>query len=571
MPNFDSIYPTLIAREAVKQVKEQPHGRISKMPAGPWEKTVHVVKKILISIFVFVGTVLGNIATLGIPTAISLYSDGQKIDTKIEIEAAQIKHILTALKCGLHGTDKWVPQSSEVLIDETSLLKEIKGEPNEDQRYFVREVIGLRHQIAELQKRDVTVGSLEKIYKQFQKLVKEPRFMTVFRDLEVSDHSAVNFLKILAAKFRSAKVSELLIQHAREELGELGPDPKVGGYSIGQTGEALAEYREKPSFKHNFLWAISHPFAWYHSCESQWLHKKYDSHESNPTYSVHEVEYSTIANQTIKAQFIAGPTPFNDPVYEQIFSKTNHELRFNIMDMSKKGSEDRWIQKMDRIANESNGHTQQVVWGFATKKKGGFLKPTQIDPLIDGYRDALLHQNACRSLESSTGVKVPETLLSEGQVMKACEHAKALIKDLNPDLTKKSARHAALVIVDTMMATGTMINYLEGLKDLISNPKIDEDMRSVHIAIACKQCFDRGPVYFAALMLFFRSLTNSNALSKEEFYKITGLPLFRAPLNEGREQIEGKFKVYEQLAQMLGPHMDKLAFHTQAFRAAVLS
>jgi hypothetical protein len=555
----------------------EPRQSVSKKPEGPWQKTVAVAKKILLGAVVFVGTVLGNIVTFGIPTILSRVSNYKRNGIKKAVEKCQIEHVGTALFCGLKGKEKWQKQSDQVSMDRSSLFKETNknGRITENEEYFIQEVVGLRDQICDLYKQqknsEVSVGSLEKVYLQFQKLVQNPNFMDVYHSLEPKDHSGVNFLKLLAAKFRSANVSDLLIQHAKSELGFVSQDAD-GGYTIGKTGEILAKYRDQPSFKQNFLWAISHPFAWYHALNSRFLHNKYDSHEANPTYSVHEIEYPrNDGKASIKARFIAGPTPFNDPVYEQIFSKNGHELRFNIMDMSKERNEAPWIKKMDRIAHESNGHTQQVVWGFSTKKKKGFLKPTDLDPLINGYKNALLKENACRSLNSSIGVKIPEALLSDQEIENACQHAKALIQELKPDLTQKAARHAALVIVDTMMATGMIIRYLDGLKDLVDDPNIDEDMRAVHIAIACKQCFDRGPVYFAALMLFIRSLSNSKPLNEDEFYKITGLPVFRAPLNEGREQIKEKFSVYEKLAQTLGANMDKLSMHTQTFRDSFLS
>lgn len=247
-----------------------PKQPISKRAVGPWEKTVGVVKKIFLGTFVVLGTILGNIVTLGVPTILGCVSNFKKQGMKKEVEKRQIEHVGTVLFCGLRGEKKWQRQPNQVLMNRSSLFDEIRidNRISENQDYFIRQVVELRDQIYDLYKSqqngEVSVGSLGKIYKQFQKLVKNPKFMDVYHSLEPKDHSGVNFLKILAAKFRSADMSDLLIQHAQNELGTIIQD-HPGGYTIGKTGEMLAEYREQPSFKHNLLWAISHPFAWYHA------------------------------------------------------------------------------------------------------------------------------------------------------------------------------------------------------------------------------------------------------------------------------------------------------------------
>jgi len=531
----------------------------------------HAVRKIFIALFVIAGTVVGNILTLGIPSFVSLYSNYNKKGVKEEIECRRIDHLYTALFCSLQGTDKWKVLNEEV--PESALTGNLLN-PDKDTLFFINEVKDLRMSISKLHdsrvEKEIDLDSVEGVYKKFQHLANNIRFMSVYRSLEPSDHPAVNFLKVLSAKFRSAEMTDLLIDHAKEKLGVVTPD-QAAGYSIAKTGDALAGFRKEPSFAQNFFWAISHPTNWFHSCESKWLQKKYDSHESNPTYTVQEVEYTTKNQKTITARFTAGPTPFNDAAYQNIFLSNGHELRFNIMDTAK-AEEHGWVTKMAQVANDSNGHLEHVVLGFVTKEKRGYLDATELDPLIDGYQEALLAGNASRTIQDrkiDNGVMIPNHLLSDPQIQSACSHAKALVKGLKPDLSKKEARHAVLVAVDTMMALGTMINYLEGVKDLTEDKSVDEDMRAVYIAIACKQCYDRGPVYVAALQLFFRSLSQDTPLSSNEFYQIAGLPLFRAPLGEGREQQEKKFAVYEAFAKMLGSNTALLSKHTRAFRSSL--
>src|SRR5579872_95973 len=122
-------------------------GRITKMPAGPWETTVLVVKKILIGILVIGVAVIGNICTLGIPTLMNLVSRMDKKVVKEDVEAKRIQHIHSALMCGLTGDRKWKPQISEVSVRQ---LLESTNVPDEDTDYFISEVIQLRDWISEL-------------------------------------------------------------------------------------------------------------------------------------------------------------------------------------------------------------------------------------------------------------------------------------------------------------------------------------------------------------------------------------------------------------------------------------
>lgn len=514
MPITDKITPALVIQDARPPLSR----RFSKAPVGPWEKIVYLFKKILIVSLVWIGAILGNLLTLGIPTLVSLISRVQRKDLKASIKERQLQHLQPVLEYefysqGLEGSSK----------------------------AFVEEVLQFQQEARQMR-------SPRAIYKKLQKLIKHNT--SVLHRLQ--EHPSIYFLKLLAAKFRSADVSDLLIEHAKEELGTIAPDQEEG-YSIAKTGEALVAYRNKPSFKHNFFWAISHPSGWQHSWEAEWLHKKYDSHASNPTYTIFETDY-TAKNGPKTARFIAGPTPFNDPVYYNLFLKGGHEVRYNIMDTSKR-QERSWIGQMHQAAQDSS--VEHVVWGFATKEKRGYLEQTELAPLINRYEEGLLES---RSLDSPTGVVVPDHL-SEEEIRAAC----ALTKELfaNADLSEKAARHAVLVAIDTMLSLGILIRYLEQVETAEKDP----DLKAVYVAAACKQCFDRGPVYLSALLLFFRSLHSDAPLTQEEFYRIVGVPLFRAPLNEGREQMKDKFVVYEHLAKNL--NMKTLSEKTREYREKI--
>src|SRR5205085_721205 len=93
------------------------------------------------------------------------------------------------------------------------------------------------------QKNRIEIGSVELVYKQLQKLARHPGFSSTFARLEKDAHPAAQFLKVLSIKFRSADMSDLLIDHAREKLGDIQPD-QDGKYSIGKTGEALRGFRK---------------------------------------------------------------------------------------------------------------------------------------------------------------------------------------------------------------------------------------------------------------------------------------------------------------------------------------
>jgi hypothetical protein len=496
----------------------------SKQPVGSWEKIVGVVKRALIGMVVFFGTVFGNLATLGIPTLIAHHSEGKREKIKNEIEGKRIEHLQSSMP------ESWSAQRKEDAL-------------------FIQQANVLKSEIGALNPSQPILGSLEEIYHRFQKLAGDPQFIQDFERLFAERHPAAIWVQELAGKFRSADVSNLLEQYSRERLGVVSTDLS-NGYSIGKVEEALREERKRFAFKHNFFWAISHPSAWYHSLESKLLHKEYNSHESNPTYCIDQATYQRKDGKAVAVHWIAGPTPMNDPVYEKIFLKGAHEFRSNVMDTTKP-HEKVWIEQMSKTAANSNGHLEHLVWGFATKDKKGYLEPKDLDTLLDRYQEAIEGEGS--------GVIIPETALTKEQRASAFKQTKELLKELNPDLSTKSARHAVLMMVDTMMTLGALIQYLERV----------QDVTDVHIATACKQCFDRGPVYTAALQLFFRSLRGDQPLKAEEFYRLAGLPLFRAPLNEGREQLKAKFAVYESFSQIIGSRFDVLAKHARNFSQSI--
>ncbi|MBX7067326.1 MAG: hypothetical protein K1X28_08855 [Parachlamydiales bacterium] len=533
----------------------------------------NLVGKVARAILVGAIAIIGNLATLCIPLACKIIADLRKKDRKEEIEAKQVEHLYTALTIGLSGDEKWRQNSlkNSFQWNPSLLAKEIeaKGIGKEDAAYFAEKVLKLRNAVYKLKLqlmngKKVEAGSVGKIFEKFQKYARIERFMQIFRTLEPKDCAPINFLKALAAKFHSADMEELLIQHAKEEIGPVEKDME-GGYSIGKLGEAMDICQRETRFRRDrwyqkIIWAITNPVAFYHSWESQARPDIYNSRESNPIQTIHSVEIPDGKGNMVLARFIAGPSPFNDPVYRKIFLKEGYELRFDIMDTCKK-HEYPMVKKLDTIAKESNGHLEHVLFGFQSKKDLGYLNHTDVESLIDGYKDVVLDSRALRDQETDHGVVIAKHQLSDAQIKAACDETKALMQELNPDLTNRKARHAVLVAVDTMMALGIIRNYFQKHQSVLKDPNIDPDMKSVYIATACKQCYDRGPVYLSTLMLFLRSLKSSAPLSEDEFYRIAGLPLFRAPLNEGREQLSPKSEVFHHLTQMLGSRLDLLSKH----------
>lgn len=549
-------------------------------PVAAWG-IVGMIGKVARAIFVGFIAVLGNMVTFGIPLACKFVADKKKQAVKEEIEKQQIEHLYTALTIGLSGKDKWKVDSlnNSFQWNQTKLTKEIEalGIKKEEAAYFAEKVLKLRDSVYELQKQlldgeKAAPGSVEKVFDRFQRYAKNGRFMNVFRALQEKDCAPVNFLKALAAKFHSPNMEELVVEHAKQELGTIETDMD-GGYSVGKIGETIAGYQKTTRFRRDkwyqkFIWAITNPAALYHSWESQARPDMYNSRESNPIHTVFSVKVPDGEGNFALARLIAGPSPFNDPVYRKIFLTEGHELRFDIMDTCKK-HEYKMISKLDQIARESKGHLEHVLYGFQSKKDRGYLDLTDAESLIDGYRDVLLESRTLRDQESDRGIVIAKHQLSDDEIEAACDETLSLVQELDPDLSDPKARHAVLVLVDTMMSLGIIRNYFRNHKELFKDPNIDPDMKAVYIATACKQCYDRGPVYLSTLMLFLRSLGSSKPLNEDEFYRIAGLPLFRAPLNEGREQLSRKSDVFERLTQILGSRLDLLSQHTNRFYSMV--
>ncbi len=490
-----------------------------------WDIAGKVVRAAVIAI----AALVGNVLTLGIPLAYRLISDARKAPRKEEVEMKMIQHL-----CSFD-------------LPKAKLVEEIKGHSvgSEDAEYFASCVLHLNSQILNLKsKREVTVGSAASLHDEFKELAKEKRFIDIFNILEKQKSSSAKFLKNLAMTFYSTNVQSIVETHGKRKFKDIQPDMEKG-YSIAQVGRALKKNREKGGFRKDTwykaaLWMITHPIQAYHSWESHARPDLYDSGKSNPTYMVEEIKMKD--GGVIRV--IAGPTPYNDPVHRHIWLRDCHELRFNNMDWSHT-NEKHMVAAMQNVARLSDGHLKHVVLGFDAEEKKESLDQIELGALIDTYKKNLLKR-------ATKGVVIPVDLLNSDEIGKACDAAKSLVKELKPDLTKKESRQAVLVIVDTMMA----------LAILMKQQKLHKEL---HLSTACKQCFDRGPVYLLALRLFLRSFTTDQPLSKKEFYEIAGFPLFRAPLNEGRKQVNDKAIVFEELTQILGSHFDLLSKHTRLF------
>lgn len=471
--------------------------------------------------------VLGNILTLGIPLACRLISDYRNRDKARAIENIQIDHLYTAVNDKGIGSLNW---TIETLAQELN---------HSDGLYFAEEVIHLRNQVYLLkEKREnghLQPGSVEALYTTFQKLISDGRFLKIYREVEGQGSSAVRFIKALAQTFQTADVSGVLLDLAKEKLSGILPEKQ--SYTIRDTGDILSAYHERTtafrrdSALQKFFWAVAHPEVLFHSWESNSSPEHYNPRLSNPSYAVHHDSFQ-INGERRSLRFLAGPTPFNDPVYREITSKSFPEVRFNIMDISKK-HESVMIRNIEQVAEESNGYLKHALFGFVTKEKRGLLNPNTLNALIDGYKKAL----------------ISEELLSDEEMTTCCTLSQELIQEANPtlDLRDVKTRHAALVIVDTMISLAILM----------------KEKGQIDVSLACKQCYDRGPVHFSALLLFVRSLRTAEPLTQDELYRIAGLPLLRAPLGEGREQLREKLAVYQKFTEILGSRTDLLSQYTR--------
>lgn len=502
------------------------------------------IKYLVAAIFAYLFSFVANCLTLLQPLDERWCWERKVSKVNEQMELARREKIEEALDLGLGEGDRFIMwgESSMRTQSEERVFQDLQshGISSEDAKYFASKVWELKIDVETL-----ALSSVKKFYKKFQKFAKEKRFVTIFQ--KAPESLASQFLKVLAVKYRSADLQKLLVDYAKG-IEQESPSE----YSIQETGKWVAKTEKEVAFKRDnwkeqAWWAAAHPDKICSSIKSQLLPELYDATGANPTYIVHKTSY-----QKIPIHFIAGPTPFNDPVYRNILGG-DAEFRINLMDSSS-ANEHGWIKNMHELSPDHH-----AVWGFKSKKKSGFLEHDHIDPLLDAYKSALLEKQSARTLLGShqdNGILLPKALLSDEEIEKACDTTKELLKEIDPDLSTREKRHAAIVIADSFMSLKMLLRYLNNL----SIPKRgDPDMMAAQVAIACKQCYDRGPVHFMAMLLFLRSLKQDQPLSEEEFYKIAGLPLFRSPVSEGRAQMASKSAVYKEFASMLGDRFDLLS------------
>lgn len=482
---------------------------------------------------------------------------GSSYSVAKRIKSVLAHFFLTVLSYLFKSTDKKLEVTQTLEKEKAPLEQPIKEKlkelcakeffsQNDPQPTWVQEIVQF--------KVGLNCEDLKGTYKALQALLNKKGFVQSIHSVQKGDpaYPAVEFLLELTQILRSTNIEKELIEHARSKINPSIQPISEKRYSLAQTAEAINRFNQECPYKRNnrvqsLFWAKDNPEHAHHSIHSNFYPEHYDSTRSNPTYVIQKMNYRTAKGQSIDTHLVAGPTPFNDPVYKHLFLKRAKELRFNVMDRGK-ANEKVMIHKMDQVADQSEGHLTHVVLGF---KKGKYAKPKTVDALIDGYKEHLIENHGSKG----------KNHLEDRQIKLACESAKSFVKQLNPDLSQKDTRHAILVIVDTMMALGMVINELENSTS--TDPHF--------ISVACKQCFDRGPVYMIALMIFLRSLDQGNLLTEEEFLHISGFPMIRAPLNEKRAQINRKFQVYQAFAHLIGTNTELLHEITTRFKNDLLT
>lgn len=557
---------------------------VSKDVSSPWVQreecgVLATVGKVARAAIILVGVVLANTITLGIPLIFRAIQWWNQRSIKQEIENQMATHLCTVLEPNVQDVVKesFLNGNTE---NKKNFIKRISRQLRSDQPRFVAQNIvrfasyvdQLKHDLEIIQKQHqkgkVSIGLVEALYEKFQAFAGSPTFVAIFKNLKSIEpnNELVEFLENLAERFYSANMKELLQAHVQERIEDLSSGDHK--YPIGKIGDVLKQERDRNlCFRKDgglscLFWGITHPQALYNSWTASSRPDLYRPGASNPTYVVDEMTMDRV-----QLKFIAGPTPYNDPIYKHFFLGSNYELRFDIMDTSHK-NERHMIDEMQTVANESSKHSKHTVLGFAAEEKNAPMGETGVDDIINSYEEQLLsakNNSAIGNAKSirENGMFIP--YLSVEEIRLACEKAKNLVNGLqigSETLKDKHTKHAILVVVDTMIALGTLIKSVQAHKD---------KREPLYVATACKQCFDRGPVYLLALRLFVRSLEKTDGLSSEEVYQIAGLPLFRAPLNEGREQISRKEIVLEAFTQMLGNHTEALSEQTKALKGELLS
>ena len=475
-----------------------------------------------------------------------------------EVVDAQMEHLKVAFDCVLRDRTFMPAQSSTEItgerLTEEYVYKELIGEGVSETRSkdFSQKVIQLRNEVLALTREGADVRSVKRMYSKFQALAQNKLFRQVYKQIKDKDLACVNFLKILAMKFRTAPVGEIIGGYASENMpkarGRYTP-AELGNVTHRHQGRIFGFKRSKPH--QAAFWVYAYPDRFAGSVTSNRTPQLYNNMEANNAASFMELEC-----HGVPVSIVAQPTLAIDPVFELIGADAADQIVVNLLDNCK-SFEARWIQDLDSSTEETR--TDHMLFGFATKKKGSLMAANSVPALLNDYRTAI--KSGGRSVDGCTkvGTYVSSDLLTDTEIDESFKQAVALLPSNIKLNTRK--KQAILALADAMLIFKRIVKKTKGMS---GSPDIDRNMRGLTVSIGCKQCQDRGPILMEAVMLLLKAYeSKGRELTRDEFYQIASVVL-RAEINDGRLQLQEKAEVLEELFTLMGRDIGRISSCTQA-------
>lgn len=468
-----------------------------------------------------------------------------------EVVDAQLKHLNEAFKCALGDRAFKLAQDEDRIADDMDIgtIKKAvfkTGKVTErNSEWFSKKVIQLRDEVRALtmDKRNVSLNSVEQAYSKFQALAENERFRDIYKEMKNEDLECMDFLKILAMKFRTAFVGKVMGSYAQREL----PSTR-GGTTPSEIGDVVLRHQDsgfnfKRSKPHQWIpWILAYPDRCSSAAVSNDAPKFYDSMADNNAVCFMKAEC-----HGVPISLVAQPTLATDPVFDLIGADASNQIIVNLLDACK-SHEYPWIEQLEKRTKGSK--SDHLVFGFTSKKKSDLMNCPKTWELLNSYKASIKREG--RSISSKgMGTYISSNDLSDEEINASFKQISELLKE-NLSLSKKK-KQAVLALADAMLAFKKILKKAEGMKGSI-DADVDETMRGLTVSVGCKQCQDRGPIILMALMLLMRAHKSEKPLSQEEFYQIASVVL-RAPVNEGRIQLQEKAEVTKELFQLFGTDM----------------
>lgn len=485
---------------------------------------------------------------------------------KRKINQAQLKQLQTALRkfSSEHGNE------IEIKLEKGEASQSLESR---EKKHAKLKFIQLLNDIIDIINRSDSIDSniqAEDVLEKLDEII-QSKFYTTLQESN-PNHPILLLLQNLAFAGMTADGSTALREYGRN-ITDI-PREKTD-FSFAECATIMDKILSAPFSSHrnnpisDIFWGICNPLRAWHAWGSSMTPTEFNAHYGN-SYFVDSkfINPNPHSPDRTTASRIIGPTPTNKGLYRAYLSHLQRnelmESRIGQQGPIKRSENERHTKLYEEYADFRNSGTLDFsIFSFDApimKTPSGYINTqntlTATD-FIAEYKEFITkndnHRRTSSKQTDDNGFNISEKGLSDDRIDDAFKTASDCFEKIsinNPFWTQLSTTTKGKERLCRMMQLGTQaIMRVDMIYQGLNNsdgPKLGI------VSEACKQDVDRGPVLNVATTLFFRLLSNSDPLTKDEMHSIIGTAVGRAMMVDDRLILWERYEVLSDLLHFIG-------------------